>query len=92
MVGVGERIKMMVFRGIDLGVWMYVRRGKWVFLEYSPLLAHCSGYGRFSSGLVNWISSVHRVKSKNPHKMSVRNEIETENGEDYCIQMEPVKV
>lgn len=73
---------------------MYVR-GKWVFLEYSLLflLSTCfSGSGRFSEGLVNWISSVLRVKSRNPQKVSMPNEIGTENGENYCIQMEPVEV
>jgi len=70
------------------------KKREWVFLEYSLLfLAHCSsGCGRFSAGLVNWISSVLRVKSRNPHKVSMQNEIETENVEDYCIQMKPVKV
>lgn len=33
-----------------------------------------------------------RVKSRSPHETSVKNEIETENGEDYCVQMKPVEV
>lgn len=90
---------MMLFIGIDLGVLLYVRRGKWVILEYTlHFLVHCSsGCGRFSAGLVNWISTVFRVKSgahlKASHiKASVQNEIEAEKGEAYCIQMKPVEV
>lgn len=33
-----------------------------------------------------------RVKNRSPHKTSMENEIETENGEDYCIQMKPVEL
>lgn len=85
---------MMLFIGIDLGVLLYVRRRKWVILEYTlHFLVHCSsGCGRFSAGLVNWISTVFRVKSGAHIKSSVQNEIEAEKGEAYCIQTKLVEV
>lgn len=33
-----------------------------------------------------------RVENRSPHKASMENEIETEEGEDYCTQMKPVEV
>lgn len=82
---------MMLFIGIDLGVLLYVRRGKWVILEYTlHFLVHCSsGCGRFSAGLVNWISTVFRVKSgahlKASHiKASVQNETGRERRSILC--------
>lgn len=69
-----------------------MRRGKWVFLEYTlHFLVHCfSGCGRFSAGHVNWISVAFSVKSSSPREASLQNGIESE--EDYCIQMKPVEV
>lgn len=62
-IGARGKIKMILFIGIDLGGLAICE--KRVFSEYTlHVLVHCSrGCGKFSAGLVNWLSIVLRVSS-----------------------------